>query len=271
MICEPCNECTCAKCLPTCTQSLTLGTIALALTPVYVYFLNTNTNRADRFSVTTEVDGTVKVDLSTFNLMADANYEIWVTAMSASSIHDMETITIGLDTAECLVTSFVDIDDSSDPENQVSYTTQTIELCEPTENGVTMACILETTFTISAAELATLGTVFVEKIAAPGAKKALKMFGATATIDNITVPYDFNVGFGTLDFFFTGSAAPQMSFSNTFLDSAARDTAVASPNTSGDLGAENVGISVGNQGTTDPSQGDGDIEVTLYYIVTDLP
>ena len=163
--------------------------------------------------------------------MPAANYEIWVTAATATSIHDMETITIGLDTAECLVTSFVDIDDSANPESQVSYATQTVQLCEPTENGVTMACILRTTFTITAAELAVLGTTIVEKVAAPGAKKAFNVISATATIDNITVPYDFTPNFGSLDLLFTGQPSAVIGLTSSFLDSAARETAETSGST----------------------------------------
>ena len=191
MICEPCNECTCAKCLPTCSQELVIGVISLANTPVFVYFLNSNNNRADRFNVTTEVDGTVKVDLSTFKLMPEANYEIWVTAATASSIHDMESITIGLDTAECLVTSFVDIDDSANPKSQVSYTSQTIELCEPTidPNAPIIQCMLRTDFILTSAQILDLHNTQVEIIAAPGAGKIIVPVKLTSFLDYNSIDY----------------------------------------------------------------------------------
>lgn len=191
MICEPCNECTCVKCVPTCTDELVLGMISLGNTAVFVYFLNSNTERVDKFNAISEVDGTVKVDLSSFQMMPDTNYEVWITTTTATSFLDMLTITIGLDTLTCMEIEFVDVNDSSNPEDQISYTSQTVELCTPTvdPNAPTLCPMLCKDFILTSAQILDIHNTDVEIIPAPGPGKAIVTFNIGVGLDYNSVDY----------------------------------------------------------------------------------
>lgn len=178
-----CVSCTCAKCIPVCVQELVLGVTSFGSTDVIVYFKNTTTGRTDQVTETTEVDGTLKVDVSSFDFMAGNAYEVWATLTTATSINDAIDIVIGLDTVTCLDLPFIEVFDTDS--TQASFTSQTIELCTPTvdPDAPISECMLKKEFTLTSAEILDLHNTDVEIIRAPGANKVIVPIKLTGFLD----------------------------------------------------------------------------------------
>lgn len=101
-ICEPCTT---ANEVPVCTENLTLGTIPLTDTAVYIYFRDVKNGRFERTTATTDGAGTVIADLTQISAMSRHIYEVWVTA-ATGGVDDKETITIGAVTTDCFNIEF---------------------------------------------------------------------------------------------------------------------------------------------------------------------
>lgn len=121
-----CNPCTITLPISLCTESITIGSISSADTAVKVYFKNIATGKVVSFETTTTSGGTVTID-SPFNFARNQSYEVWVNLASANSVEHKETISIGYDSQECLLVSFVQVWDTS-AGYPVQFTNQTLEV-----------------------------------------------------------------------------------------------------------------------------------------------
>ena len=90
MICEPCKI---ARPVPVCVENLTLGTIPLTDTDVYIYFHNIKNGRFERTTATTDAGGLVIADLTQIKLMSNHIYEVWVTDQAAVNLDAAEIVT----------------------------------------------------------------------------------------------------------------------------------------------------------------------------------
>ncbi len=69
--------------IPTCIETLTIGTIGQINIPVVVMITNISTGRVDSFETMSDGDGLVIVDLTDFEINDDTNYKVQVYAASA--------------------------------------------------------------------------------------------------------------------------------------------------------------------------------------------
>ena len=102
-----CNTCQLTKPIPTCTESLVLGTIA-SDTDVYIFVKNHSSGYIHRQEATSTLYGTLALDMSLpdpsfYN--QDSNYEVWVTLQTVSP-NDRLDITIDSVTYDCFSLSF---------------------------------------------------------------------------------------------------------------------------------------------------------------------
>ena len=118
-----CPQCSRARILPVATTSLTIGSISGADTEVHVYFTRLSTRRTQRLSATSGNSGLVTVDVSSLSefFRPGSDYELWLSLGNTTDIQQKQSITIGIDTAECLLLRFQLVEDET-------YTTQTIAL-----------------------------------------------------------------------------------------------------------------------------------------------
>jgi hypothetical protein len=121
--CDPCS-----KTLPIsiCTESITIGSISSANTAVKVYFRNVATGKIQSFEAVTTSGGTVTIE-PPFNFARNHDYEVWVNLASDNSVEGKETISIGYDSQDCLLVSFVQAWDTS-AGYPVNFTEQTLEI-----------------------------------------------------------------------------------------------------------------------------------------------
>lgn len=109
-----CN-CTKIKKLPTCINELVIGTIELLSQNVHVFIHNKSLNHNIRLTGVSDSDGLVTVDLSVLpdNFFSENyTYEIYITATNASP-NDRQDITIDTITDNCLLVSFMRIEDEA--------------------------------------------------------------------------------------------------------------------------------------------------------------
>ena len=96
-----CDNCLKVKDIPSCVESLTVGVIANALTPIIVYVKNISTGKITSFLETSQGDGTVKFNPNGW-IVPENSFEIWVTLAGATDTSTRLDLTIGDDVAECL-------------------------------------------------------------------------------------------------------------------------------------------------------------------------
>ena len=102
-----CNTCQATKPLPTCTESLVLGTIT-SDTEVYIFVTNHSNGYTHRQSATSGPYGSLTLGLTSpapsfYN--QDGNYEVWAT-LQTTSANDRLDITIDEEPYTCFDLSF---------------------------------------------------------------------------------------------------------------------------------------------------------------------
>lgn len=107
-VCAPCQK---AEDIPNCLENLEIGTISDVDTDVYIYIKDITSDNQLRFERTSSAAGLVTLTGldSEDEFMPAHSYELWITLKSATSIEDRETITIGLDTVECIALTFIKV------------------------------------------------------------------------------------------------------------------------------------------------------------------
>lgn len=103
-----CETCTPARKLPTCTGTLTIGTIAEVSASLYLYIRKVSNGAFKRVEAASDAAGLVTADLSDIQgfLHPGSQYELWISTQDAVSMYDREEVTIGEESAACLVTGF---------------------------------------------------------------------------------------------------------------------------------------------------------------------
>lgn len=106
-----CVQCKRTVPLNKCPDTLVIGTIADANTNVLGYIKKVSNGATQLFSVTSDGDGLVSVDVSgitDFLNTSKTQFEVWLTLATATSFEDRLPITIGTETADCLLMKFED-------------------------------------------------------------------------------------------------------------------------------------------------------------------
>jgi len=128
MSCPQCLSCQATKCVPTCTQTLRLGTITgAAANDYWAFFANNTTGKTIRIAVD-PTSNNIDVDLTQLPdgfLNSNSEYEVWLTLRSAG-INSNQDITIGAAAYECFSVMFIDIFDEQD--HKVEYLSHTLEI-----------------------------------------------------------------------------------------------------------------------------------------------
>ena len=122
-----CATCTKVKTLPTCTDSLTIGTVT-ATGDVAVYFKDVTLDHIVSYPNITPVGGVVTIN--GFNDPEKAenhSYEVWITDQDAD-LEDKLTITIGATEVDCLTARFQHV--YTTDLAAIPYATQSMEVCE---------------------------------------------------------------------------------------------------------------------------------------------
>jgi len=122
-----CSNCSPCKTIPTCVDSLLIGSITSLSTDVTVYFKDITTQKIYTFEETTDGSGNITVDLGTLNpINATHTFEVWATLKGAASIHDNETLTVGSTETDCILFTGEYVVSVSD--SPYSYMTISVEL-----------------------------------------------------------------------------------------------------------------------------------------------
>lgn len=119
-----CNTCQLTKSIPTCTESLVLGTIA-SDTDVFIFVLNHSNGYLYKQEATSSPYGTLILDLtkpdpSFYN--QDSDYEVWAT-LQTDSLIDRLDITIDDVEYSCFDVSFIASYNDQDTTNTFSQAT----------------------------------------------------------------------------------------------------------------------------------------------------
>lgn len=139
-----CSTCTrtipinrCLKYLPYAGGLINLGVFVdgdgnpVGDTAIYIYLTHVGTGKTFRFEDTTDVDGNIWFAMDV-ELMADTDYEIYITTQDAVNISDKENIEVANHeggaptTDDCFIIRFKDIFDSNG--EIISYQEQTIQV-----------------------------------------------------------------------------------------------------------------------------------------------
>lgn len=125
-----CSACTKTSYIPTCTDTLTIGTITDHNTAVWIYITDITTGRKARFAGQSNNTGVVTLDMSldpTFYQEGHA-YELKITLQSATDLSDTKDITVNGTAYECLQLSFVEV--GNDVYGWYGYDTITISIAD---------------------------------------------------------------------------------------------------------------------------------------------
>ena len=108
-VCSPCLE---IEPVPYCVSNITIGSIALTDTPVYVYVQNIGADQTTQISTTTDGSGVVTItDFQGFEQL-NQSFELWVTDQT-NTINQRQTITVEGQTGDCLSFRFKDFVDGN--------------------------------------------------------------------------------------------------------------------------------------------------------------
>jgi hypothetical protein len=127
MSCEGCDNCTEVKCLAQCVTDIEIGTIADPNEPLNVYLHDGATDRLIQGSATSDGAGLVTWTVNTgIKFMPHRSYTLWLNKVSEDAkIFEKEEITIDSTQVECVTVTFLSV---HDPQDQVTYTKQTLQL-----------------------------------------------------------------------------------------------------------------------------------------------
>lgn len=119
-----CTPCLVAKPIPSCTQTLNIGTISDINANVRVYIQDITTGQILSFDTTSDGSGLVSVDLSENNFFDNHAYEMWVTDANAE-YRDAKDITIDSQTEKVICLRFEYVQDSTG--GSELFTSQTLQ------------------------------------------------------------------------------------------------------------------------------------------------
>jgi len=123
--------------------------------------------------------------------------------------------------------------------------------------------------TVSSAQLLTLGTVPVTLISAPGANKYILIHSISASYNYNSVAYDFsNLESPT---FFWGANGAGFSIDYTIMNGSADFIVKIIDSSTTTLSLySNTALTFSTIVGTNPTQGDGDLDVVVYYSIEDV-
>ena len=132
--------------------------------------------------------------------------------------------------------------------------------------------ILKKKVTVTSAQLLTLGTVPVTIIAAPGANKYLNIQSVCVSYNYGSVAYDFSINESPYLFIgsgnWTGYQIPYTTMNGgaDFIRKLYNHNALSAELTV----SANTALTLGTGISTDPTQGDGDLDLVVYYSIEDV-
>jgi len=179
---------------------------------------------------------------------------------------DLRTFNLDIkDSTMFLTDNFIDEDSFASDSATKAPSQQSVKAYVDATGG---GNIIKATVTVSSAQLLTLGTVPVTIIAAPGANKYLSIINITASYNYGTTAYDYSAGESA--YFYIGANWTGYQIAYTSMNAIADfNKQLNHGSTSEFTILTNASLTLGTQASTDPTTGDGDLDVVVYYSIED--